>query len=59
MLQKGMAAWMEQLSLVQTLAERDPPDRTGAEQRLLDGPCNELVDLLTNLAVTRLTEITP
>jgi hypothetical protein len=57
MLQKGMAAWMEQLSLVQTLAERKPSDRTGAEQILPDGQCDELVDLLTNLALARLTEV--
>ena len=59
MLQKGMAAWMEQLASVQTLAETEPPDRTSAEQRLPDGRCDELVDLLANLAMARLMEATP
>ena len=56
MLQKGMAAWMEQLSLVPMLVEKDSPDRGDAEQRLSDERCNELIDLLTNFAMARLTE---
>jgi hypothetical protein len=57
-LQRGMAAWLEQCSSLRSLAETRPSTRTGHEQRLPDEQCDELIDLLTDLALTRLKEAT-
>jgi hypothetical protein len=57
MLQRGMAAWLEQCSSLPSIAEQRPASPIGNEQRLADEQCDELIDLLSNLALTRLKEV--
>jgi hypothetical protein len=58
MVQRGMAAWLEQRWQFGSLPEAKSSTRLGDEQRLPGEQCDELIDLLTNLALTRLKEAT-
>jgi len=58
LLQMGMAAWIEACS--SCLPRADPTTRSrpgSSKQRLPDERCPALVDLLANLALSRLMEV--